>query len=778
MSRSFSAFVVTVFLLGYSSISSAQWQSSFSKRSPDQRPTLKEVSKAFDEYWAPLNVQKGYYLENGVQKKAPGWKQFKRAEYFWEQRVNPTTGEFPTTSSVVEFQKSRFHLNKSAGVTSTASWTNVGTSSSAGGYAGIGRINCVAFHPTEANTYWVGSPSGGIWKTTNNGGNWTILNNDMPILGVSDIAVPSDYVTSNTLYIATGDREGAGSLRALGDGGVADNPSIGVYKSVNGGTTWTATGLTLLSSANKLIGRLLIASNNTTLFASTSDGIYKSTNSGTTWTQVLTTSHPTVNGGLYMIDMEFKPGDDNTIYASAQSWSTGPRIYRSTDGGSTWNIVYQASQGSDYRIELAVTPADPTVVYGIVCYYNGGYVLKSVLKSTTSGANFSIVWNGTLANHNLLALDVNGSDLTYGQGWYDLSLAASPTDADVVFVGGINTWYSTNGGTSWTIKTMWDGAGAQEVHADKHCLAFQNGSTLFECNDGGIYRAALTNSNWSDPGSNFVDKTNGMVISQLYRLGVSKTDVTKTITGLQDNGSKLLSSPTWKDVTGGDGMECIIDHTNPLYMYATYVQGRIYRNSDGFSSSATTTISNNISPVPTGAWVTPYIMDPTNSQTLYAGYDKVWKTIDRGNSWTALSGALSGTTKLRSLVIAPSNPDVMYTADLTHLWKTTNATTGTPPATWTDITGTLPVASASITYLAVKADDPQTVWVTFGGFFDGNKVFESTNGGTTWTSISGTLPNVPVLCIVQNTRPATTQLFIGTDAGVYAKDGTNDWILY
>lgn len=673
-------------------------------------------------------------------------------------------------------------MEKVANITSAANWTNLGTNSSTGGYAGIGRINCIAFHPTDVNTYWVGSPSGGLWKTIDNGSTWTCLNNNMPVIGVSDIAIPSDYATSNTMYVVTGDRDG-GSLSSLGTGMRADNNSLGIYKSIDGGSSWVATGLAKLNTDNKIIGRLILASNNTTLYASVYlDGIYKSIDSRTSWTKI---AHLPCT---FVIDMEFKPGDDNTIYASTKSIysNTETFIYRTSDAGATWsgtsstwssiNRVFMGAVGSG-RIELAVSPVDPTVVYAV---YSQPSKLHSILKSSDSGLTFTQIWDGQVANHNLLGYNVDGNDLSSGQGEYDLCIAVSPTDANIVFVGGVNTWMTSDGGTTWKIKTHWSSNGTipnryRVVHADKHAMEFQSADVLFEGNDGGVYRAQLTNNDWLDAGSDFVDKTNGLVISQLYRLGVSKSDVTKVITGLQDNGTKLYNNGLWKDVHGGDGMECLIDHTNPLYMYSTYITGQIYRNSNGYSTFAETQISANIpGGQPSGAWVTPYIMNPSNSQVIIAGYDKVWKTTDRGDTWTALSGVLSGTNKLRSLAIAPSDENVIYAADFTHIWKTTDASAGSP--TWTEITGTLPVASANLTYIAVNANDPSTLWVVFGSFSSGNKVFQSIDGGSTWTNITGTLPNVPVLCIVQETRViGNPRLFIGTDVGVYEKNGSADW---
>lgn len=746
--------------------------------------SLKEISNAFNEYWAPFEVSNGYYIENGVRKKASGYNQFKREEWYWEQRVNPQTGEFPSTTSAIEFEKSQFRLNKLVGRTSTANWTNIGTNSSTGGYAGIGRINCIAFHPTDTTTYWVGAPSGGIWKTTDNGSNWACINSSLSALGVSDIAIPSNYATSNTIYIVTGDRDG-GSLSSLGSGKIADNISLGVYKSTNGGSTWTATGLTKLNTDNKIIGRLLLASNNTTLYASVYlDGIYKSTDSGSNWTRIASLPYS------YVIDMEFKPGNENTIYASTKSVysDVSTFIYKTTDAGSTWigstalyssiNQVFTGQVGAG-RIELAVTAADPTVVYAIYSYPSKLY---GIYKSTDSGETFNLIWNGQVANHNLLGYNVDANDLTAGQGRYDLCIAVSPANANIVFIGGVNTWMTTDGGSSWKIKTHWSTSGTspnryRAVHADKHALNFQSERVLFEGNDGGVYRAQLTNNDWLDAGSDFVDKSNGLVISQVYRIGVSKSDVTKVLTGLQDNGSKLYNSSTWSDVSGGDGLECLIDYSNPLYMYSSYVYGVIYRATDGYANpNIRTTISANITGgQPTGAWVTPYIMNPLNSQILYAGYDKVWKTKNRGDSWTAISSALSSTNKLRSLAIAPSDTSVIYAADLSAMWKTTDAAAATP--TWSSIS--LPTTAVSLTYIAVKANDPSTIWITYGGYSSGLKVYESTNGGSSWTNISGTLPNVPVLCITQNTRSTgSTQLFIGTDVGVYAKDGSADWIYY
>lgn len=714
-----------------------------------------EIQSAMNEYWESQNVKNGFVTVNGTKSKVPGWKIFKRWEYYWESRINKKTGQFPTTTAVdelIKYNSSKENYGENTDL--SANWVNLGTNSSAGGYSGIGRVNCVAFHPTDPNTFWVGTPAGGIWRTNNGGTNWTILNNSMPVLGVSDIIIPSDYATSNTIYIATGDRD-VGSMWSLNGGQGADNNSIGIYKSVDGGATWNATGLTFTTSQRKLVFRVLIhPGNNNILLASTSDGIYKSVNGGANWTLKTPAS---------CIDMEFKPGDPNVVYASSSLPSTTMNL--SGDNGDNWTSYIVTPNGR--RGEIAVSQNNPSVVYLLIANTGGG--VEGVYKSVNSGTSFTKVNNNSGTQPGMLGYYTNGSGPATGQGSYDWCIAVSPADANIVFIGGITTWKSVDGGVSWTANTSWtesgvyNTSGAPVVHADKHALVYQNNNVLFEGNDGGIYKTTNGGNNWTD-------LSNGLVISQLYRIGVSQTSPNHVIAGLQDNGSKLRNNTNWSDVTGGDGMECIIDYSNISYMYATYVKGEIYRNTDAFITNNTTTISANIpGGQPEGAWVTPYVISPSSSSTLYAGYDKVWKTVNRGDTWTSASQVLSAGDKLRSLAIAPSNSNVMYAADMSDMWKTNDG----GATNWTQIT--LPTTTNSITYIAVKHNNPDVVWVTYGGY-DGDRIFESTNGGASWTNISAGLPNIPVMCAAQyKTVTDRNMIYVGTDAGVYVKDGTNGW---
>ena len=717
--------LLVIFVIIGSNTQAQQWKSHLPQDKVESgKLTFHDYQKAFNDYWGPKDVDRGYYIENGEEIKAGGWKQFKRWEWYWENRVDPTTGAFPTTSAYEELQK----INSSSASQRSidGQWVSMGPSTSSGGYAGLGRLNCIGFHPTDNNILYAGSAAGGVWKSTDGGSNWIAQANDIDAIGISDIVVlPTSG--DDIVYIATGDRD------------ASDTYSVGVLKSIDGGSTWANTGLTFTAGQNRLINRLLVDPiNNNIFYAATSVGVKKTTDSGATWTDI---------SSEVFIDMEFKPGVSNIIYGSTKQGD----IYRSTDSGATWNATLSTS---GKRTELAVSANDATVVYALIASNNSG--LFGVYKSTDSGSSFSVAYNGT----NILGWNCNGGD-SGGQGWYDLCIAADPLDENTVFLGGVNTWKSTDGGTTWNINNHWSstcGGSATNVHADKHNLAFQNGtSTLFECNDGGLYTTSNGGSSWSHI-------TSGMVISQMYKLGVAQTTTQDVITGLQDNGTKAMINSTWNDVIGGDGMECMIDYSDENTQYGSLYYGAIYRTTNHWSNS--TQINGGISG--NAAWVTPFVQDPNSSNTIYVGYEDVWKSTNQGNSWTQIS-TWAGNT-LRSLTVASASSNYIYAATTGTLYGTSDG-----GSTWSNITGSLPTGSANITYISVKNDDPNTIWVSMSGF-NSYGVYESTDGGSTWTNISTGLPILPTNCVIQNHQNTTqVELYAATDVGVYLKLGATDW---
>lgn len=719
--------IVTLFILFLSFTGfSQQWKSYLPQDKIENGTiTLKDYQKAFNQYWEPYDVVNGYYMLNGEKHKAFGWKQFKRWEWYWERRVDPVTGAFPKQSALeifAQFSNSR-NLTSSSG-----DWTSMGPESTNGGYAGLGRLNCIGFHPTDANTFYAGAASGGVWKTTDGGSTWTAISDSIAALGISDIKVV--VVNGNEIiYIATGDRDHS------------DTYSVGVLKSTDGGATWNTTGLNWSQDQYRLVNRLLVDPDAPdTLYAATSNGLYQTVDGGDNWSLKTSTS---------FIDIEFMPGNTAQIYGS----NTSGDIYRSTNYGSSWSQVLTVSGGQ--RTEIAVTEDNSSIVYALVSNSSSG--LLGIYKSNNSGSSFSQIFSGGTAN--LLDWSCDGGS-SGGQAWYDLCIAADPNDQDVVFVGGINTWKSSDGGSSWDISNHWSGTcggSAVNVHADKHYLAFQNGtSTLFECNDGGLYKTSNGGSTWNHLGS-------GLVISQMYRIGVAQTANDDVIAGLQDNGTKALLNGTWTDVIGGDGMDCLIDYTDEDIQYGALYYGSIYRTTNHWLSS--TQIDDN-GITESGAWVTPYCLDKNDHNTIYAGFKNVWKSTNQGNSWTKIS--TWGGSSLQSLAVG-YNSDYIYAATYSNMYMTSDG-----GSNWTNISSGLPTSSSSITFISVKDDDPNTVWVSMSGF-NGYGVYETTDGGSSWTNISSGLPQLPVNCVIQDTSSNDVVLYTGTDVGVYVKDGSGDW---
>jgi photosystem II stability/assembly factor-like uncharacterized protein len=724
-------FIVSVFAI--SSVNAQLWMKDINT----ENQNFYDIKNAFNNYWNGKTIEKG-----------KGYKPFKRWEWYWEQRVGPD-GSFPESDILfTELKKynDKLALNKTNSSYSNANWTFMGPNTSAGGYSGIGRLNCIGFHPTIANTFWVGAPAGGLWKTTDGGTTWSTNTDNLPVLGISDIAInPSN---PNIIYIATGDGDNTVNM--------GDTKSVGVLKSTDGGATWSTTGLNLSLSSKIIIRRLIInPTNPLILIAATSNGIYRTADGGTSWTQQKTG---------WFIDVEYKPSDPNYAYASTFDFNGNSQIYTSTDSGVTWNQV--TSFSGIIRIDIAVTANSPNLVDALCVDSQSG--LYGLYNSKNSGATFTQYFNANCTNNFLnFSFDASGCG---GQGFYDLAYTINPSDSNEIWMGGINTWRSIDGGSNWSLNNVWSAfetSSVPEVHADKHFIAFHplNNSLIYECNDGGLYVTNNSGTNWNDI-------TNGMGISQLYRIGTNAQLSNDVICGLQDNGAKELLNGTWYDQTGGDGMECIIDYTNGNIKYATYVYGEISKTVDGGLNWSVILQNNGTAGTADeeGAWVTPYIMHPTNHNVLTVGKSQVYQTTNGGSTWSQL-GTIPGITgNIIAMAYAPSSPTTIYVATNYQLFKTANN-----GGTWNLIN----TSTEAITYIAVSPTNPQYVYLTHSGYTNGYKVSKSPDGGTTWNNYSGTaLPNVPVNCIVYQ-NGTNEGLYIGTDLGVYYKNATmSDWVSY
>jgi photosystem II stability/assembly factor-like uncharacterized protein len=720
----YTIFASMAILIAVNSLSAQPWMDNLNKKNPNKiqgsAHNFYDIQKSFYEYWSGKDTS----------AKSIGWKQFKRWEWFWSQRVYPT-GNFPNPDVAMKESNlfdSKYKDKKLKNqIQSQSPWTCLGPWTSPGGYAGLGRINVVRENPINADYIYIGAASGGFWYSTNAGSNWATTTDNLASIGVTDIAIPS--TSPNTIYIATG------------DGDASDCYSIGVMKSNDGGLTWNSTGLNWTQSQTRTISRLLIdPSNSNVLYAGGNFGIYKTTDAGASWNLIFSSTS--------VRDMEFMPGNSATIYAS------GSIIYRSQNSGASWSQLTSGLPTSAQRVALGVTPGNSNYVYALMSNSSSGFM--GLYRSMDGGNN----WLVQSTSPNLLGWDIAGGD-SGGQGWYDLAIAVDQIDPNVVYTGGVNIWKSVNGGVSWTLSGHWyGGGGAAEVHADIHDLWFvPNTNRLYAGNDGGIYQTTNSGSTWDWLG-------NGLNITQFYRLGASQTNPEIYIAGAQDNGTKNFVGGNWQDVIGGDGMECMIDIADNNYQYGSLYYGRILRSSDG-GYNFWDWVSVSSFSGESGAWVAPYCMHPTNNQTIYIGYKNIYRTTNRGSSWTKLTNWTAKTLQLLS--VDPDNASYIYASTGTDFWMSPDGGSIWNPKT-------LP-GGLYLTYLAIKHGSPQTIYGAFSGYVGGSKVFVSNDGGTSWQNISYNLPNLPVNTVVYQKN--TGRLYCGNDIAVYYLDpGQTNWVEY
>lgn len=720
MNKKIKKTIPILLILFFSFMSGNIYSQAWKRTLKKENPTFSQIREHFYKYWA----------KKGTVRKKGTWKQFKRWEWFAETRLD-SEGYFDPTLNWKGWleKKQRFGLKNT---TTTTTWTQLGPVHlpelyNNYGYPGMGRLNCIAFHPNNPEIIWVGAPSGGLWKTVNGGNTWSSPTDHLPNLGVTSILIHPQ--NPDIMYLATGDGDGS------------DTFTIGVLKSPDGGQTWNTTGLQPVLAGRWTIGKLSMhPSDPETLVAALNRGIYKSSDGGNTWSQKV--------AGDFR-DIEVAPSNPSTWYGTASA----DGIYRSTDSGDNWTRLDTGLPRTGFdRIAAAISPSAPHIIYALYVNLEGGFY--GLYRSTDSGNSWTLRANSP----NILGWQLDGGD-SDGQGFYDLTLAVYPTNPNIVYVGGINLWKSTDGGAGWEVITHWTvNRGRPYVHADHHDFIFHphDNNTLFSGNDGGLFKS-------TDGGATWTDLSSGLAIHQIYRLGVSAQEPGKIIIGTQDNGSAFYDQGEWKSVYWADGMECAIDPVDSETMYCSVYNGNFYRSND--SGRNWTFISSEFEDE--GAWVTPFLLDPQNPSILYAATSRVFKSTNRGSSWTAISHDLiSPNNELRTLAVAPSDSNYIYTADYTRMFVTTNG-----GGTWSGVDE--PIQSRGITAIAIHPQNPRTLWITVGRYQSGKKVFYSTDAGETWTNISGILPNIPANCIVVD--PLSYGLYVGTDLGIFYSPSGTSW---
>ena len=539
----------------------------------------------------------------------------------------------------------------------------------------------------------------------------------------------------NTIYLLTGDGNG----RQI--------PTIGILKSSDGGQTWQNTDVSFGISERVYGYNLTMDPNDPDKMLATFTDRIRRTSNG--W---LTSSNE--EGGDWR-DIEFKPGSSDTLYATNVTGA-----WRSTNGGDDWDDLQAENIGLpnhyDFtRVALGLTSANPGSVYFLYTknYANDLFDPEPSFKGLyySSGGNpFALMSNSP--NH-----------ITGPQSGYDLELTIDQNLAGTVYVGAVVLWKSTNFGMNWTQIT--GGTGLPSIHADIHRLKF-NGTTLYSGTDGGLSKS-------TDGGSTWTNLSAGLNITQFYHIDVQGNRI---MGGTQDNGTLMWNEGDviGEHILGGDGMECEFDYTDPTIIYASSQVSREVSTDGGNNFNVVTP------PLQTGDhWDAPWVFHPTNAAISFAAHKNIWRTPDSGNSWFPLHPPLfPDDSNIQGMALSHSNPDSLYMVRDNTVYLTDQSFMAFP--SWSNITNNLPADStADLRTIEVDNINPNQVWVGFADYLDGVKVFYTVNSGQSWVNISGSLPNVPVFDLLHDTNSTNDGIYAGTAIGVfYYNNILGDWIYF
>ncbi|MFT7590091.1 MAG: hypothetical protein ACI959_002314, partial [Limisphaerales bacterium] len=343
-----------------------------------------------------------------------------------------------------------------------------------------------------------------------------------------------------------------------------------------------------------------------------------------------------------------------------------------------------------------------------------------------------------------------------GQAPRDMDIDVNPTNADEVHIAGVHTWRSANAGVDFELTSHWVPGQASSLnvgycHADVDMIEFF-GTTLYVGTDGGIFKAEDTGTVDADY---YTDITSGIGIRQFYKIGVSQTAEVVVTGGSQDNGSSFFTEAGgWIDWIGADGMEGFVDKDDSDIMYGMIQFGGMYRTENGAN-----TLLNINGPGPgSGNWVSPFEQDPTVTNTIYCGYDKVYKSENKGSSWNDISQAFGG--NLNHLKIAASNNQVMYAARGNAFYRTLDG----GATDWLSIPG----PGGTINSIAIHPTNPDVIALADTG---ANKVSISRDGGASWENYRLNLPNFSSIALVWDDNNKEG-LYLGMDYGIYYIDNT------
>jgi photosystem II stability/assembly factor-like uncharacterized protein len=618
-----------------------------------------------------------------------------------------------------------------------------------------GRITDIEMHASDLNTIYAGTANGGVFKSPDQGATWNPIFDDQACLSIGDIAVaPSD---KSILYVGTGEaNSGGGSLTYDG---------IGMYKSIDQGATWSPAGLELSGNIARIVinpkdpNRVFAACTGKLFEKNPYRGVYRTNDGGTTWNNVLFLTDSTG-----CIDIAMDKSHPDTLYAamwervrSLDSRSYGGAssdIYRTFDGGATWTKLTNGLPSlpdSKGRIGISISESNPNIVYAVYADKIGYFV--GVYKSEDCGSTWTEVNDSYL----------NSDQAFASYGWWFGRIMVDPTDPNTVFVIGFDLYKTTDGGDNWINITSPEG-----VHVDHHGLYIHplNHNLVINGNDGGVYISQSGGTGW-----NHVET---LGITQFYTCAVDNLHPERLYGGAQDNNvlrTTTGNSNDWAPIIGGDGFYVLVDPVNDNYIYAEYQYGALQRSTNGgnYFYSATSGISS----ADRHNWETPVVFNPLNPKSLYYGTNKLYKSKNRAVNWAVISPDLTngaGTGNLganfgtiTAISVSPADTNIVYTgADDGTVYVSSNN-----GGNWTKISGSLP--QRWVTGIATDTFNPDVCFIVFSGYKYNDflsHIYMTTNRGSSWTDISGNLPEAPINKVIVDPGLSLT-LYVGTDVGVY-----------
>ncbi len=692
-----------------------------------------------------------------------------RQDWFLLQRTYPV-GAIPVDALVkamrqrdlVPEDKSRSHTSASIyhKITESSPFSSVGpagfTSNVAPAWGAMsGRVRDIAIDPTNASRIFIAAATGGTWRSTDGGATWTALTDTQDTLSTSAVAI--DPQNPNTIYAGTG------------EGPSGAYYGVGLLKSTDGGNTWTVNARSTF--ARHAIARVLVSptDSNVVLVCSTSSshtpgggiaassgsvGVFRSTDGGVTFTQTA--------AGQTCQSLVADPGNFANLYASlAGSGSARDGLYKSTNGGVTFTQLAGGAPTGVSRIALGIS-ADGMTIYG------GGKEgdTTRIWKSTDAGATWAAL--------------AGAPDYCEKQCDYDNAIAVAPHNANVAFFGGVPLYRTLDGGATFVQLGDNNDSTTRPLHVDHHAFAFAPGSstTLYNGNDGGLY--VTTDAQGTLPAWTSLGGT--LATLQPYNVALHPTNASIMLAGFQDNGTELRTgSNLWSERCGGDGGIAMIDHKTPTTMYCSFGAGNIgiSKSIDGGVTFAADASVPSKAAGDRAAFIPALAMDPVTSTTLYAGTQRLWRTTDGGASWAVQSASPDltggGEATVTMIAIAPSAPaTIMVVTSDGLVQRSTDA-----GVTFVNVTKA-PLPGRFATSAAIHPTNPLVAYVGFSGFDDGTPgtpghLFKTTDGGATWSNVTGNLPDTPVNAIA--IRPdAPEEVYAGTDVGTFLTlNGAAPW---